>query len=141
MRFVAHIRRENYTIARASIDNQEGDTPEVISARAMEALTRDLKRTNHDTYLLDTEEKKQRVKIYEILVNQYGNFCAERLSEHRNYFKSIIITDEESGLYQTFRGIAEHSFVKYISNSSLTMKHLSDNKLRHIEEFLQSLEK
>jgi hypothetical protein len=139
MRFVAHIRKKDYPIARASVDNKEGDTPDDLSARAIEALTRDLVRTNHHTYLLDTEGKRDKVNIYNHLVEQYGKFCSDRLDENSDYYRSVYSTRNSEQPFITFQGIAIHSFLKGNDCVYLYLEQMSDKKLEDIGKFLDNL--
>lgn len=72
MRLIAHIKKNDLLIARASVDDADGEHPAETAAKGMEQMLRDMRRNNGDMSRGDGEQAARDLADFEALNEAYG---------------------------------------------------------------------
>lgn len=81
MRFVGHIHKNGNLVARASVDDAEGESPFETAAKGMNQMVRDMRRNNGEMNRGETEEAVRDLADFQQLNEAYGRMIEEALGD------------------------------------------------------------
>lgn len=83
MRFVGFIKKDGNLVARASVDDAEGETPERTAEKGMDQMLRDMRRNNQEMARPTTDAARRDAAGFDVLNKAYGDVIVRALADRR----------------------------------------------------------